>query len=266
MDSHTKRFIAFFLAIFSSFTINSAAIKGVVLEQESYLENNPERKGRGLIYISDNKIKFVADNSDPVIIFDLNKNKLYIIDNVNKQYIESSPQKYVDLIQKNLIEDKKQLKKDIANLPKEQRDQKLKLLEHKGINIDGDEKPIEWVIKKTDETKVVAGLSAQKIELFEDGKLIQKLWVSNELDEIDYKKLAKFYGEIQKISQGKYLGYDNQNKFGEALSDIYKEGYPLKTVDYNLPGNRVETILSIKDIDISDKDFSPPKDYKKTKI
>ena len=148
----------------------------------------------------------------------------------------------------------------------EKRAQKLKLLEHKRINIYGDEKPKTWKFNKTDEAKIVAGLKTQKIELFEDDKLIQQLWVSDKLEELDLKKLAKFYGEIQKISQGEYLSFDNQNKFGKTLTDIYKLGYPLETVDYNLPGNRVEKIVSIKQVEISDKDFKPPSGYEKAKF
>jgi hypothetical protein len=256
--------ILFLSVLFLGLLINSTAFAGLLLEQESYLENDPERKGKGQIYISDNKLKFIAANSDPIIIFDLNKNKLFIIDNESKKYAESTPQKYVKLVQQNLIEQKKALKKELANLPKEKRTQKLKLLEHKRIDIYGDEKPKTWKFNKTDETKIIAGLKTQKIELFEDGKLIQKLWVSDKLEEIDLKKLAEFYGEIQKISQGLYLDFDNQNKFSKMMTEIYKLGYPLETVDYNLPGNRVERILSIKQVKTSDKDFRPPLDFEKT--
>ena len=256
--------ILFFLLLFISLLINSTVIAGQLLEQESYLEDNPDKKGRGQIYISDNKIKFIADNSDPIIIFDLNKNKLLIIDNETKQYIESSPKKYVELVQKSLIEQKKELKQKLANMPKEKRAQQLKLLEHKRIDVSGNEPLRNWKFNKTDETKLVAGLKAQKIELFEDGKLIQQLWVSDKLQEIDLNKLAKVYGEIQKISQGLYLSLDNQNKFGKTLTEIYKLGYALETVDYKLPGNRVEKTISIKQVDISDKDFTPPSDYQKS--
>lgn len=266
MISNLRNSVLFFFALFLSLLINAQVFAGLLLEQESYLENNPEKKGKGQIYISNNKIKFVAENSDPIIIFDLNKNKFFIIDRKNKQYVESSPQKYVKLVQQNLIKQKKAIKKELANMPKEKRAQKLKLLKHKRINIYGDEKAKTWKFNKTDETKIVAGLKTQKIELFEDDKLIQQLWVSDKLEELDLKKLAKFYGEIQKISQGEYLSFDNQNEFGKTLTDIYKLGYPLETVDYNLPGNRVEKIVSIKQVEISDKDFKPPSDYQKTKF
>lgn len=171
MISNLRNSVLFFFALFLSLLINAQVFAGLLLEQESYLENNPEKKGKGQIYISDNKIKFVAENSDPIIIFDLNKNKFFIIDQKNKQYIESSPQKYVKLVQQNLIKQKKAIKKELANMPKEKRAQKLKLLEHKRINIYGDEKAKTWKFNKTDETKIVAGLKTQKIELFEDDKL-----------------------------------------------------------------------------------------------
>lgn len=239
---------------------------GQLLEQESYIESNPERKGKGQIYILENKIKFVADNSDPTIIFDLNKNKIFIVDNVAKKYIESSPKKYVELIQQNMNEQIQALKKELANMEKKERTRQLKLLEKKRIDIYGAEQPKKWEFNKTKETKDIAGLNAQKIELLEDGKVIQEMWVSNKLQEIDFDKLAEFYGEIQKISQGMYLDAENQDRFSKALSNIYKMGYPLHTVDYNLPGNRVETILSIKQADLTDKDFSPPKEYERTKL
>ncbi|HSG32802.1 MAG TPA: DUF4412 domain-containing protein [Thermodesulfobacteriota bacterium] len=266
MDSLLRNFILFIFALFLSLLINTPTIAGLLLEQESYLEKNPDKKGKGQIYISDNKIKFVADNDDPIIIFNLNKNKLYIIDQQSKQYVESSPDKYVELVQANMTEQKKALKKDLANMDKAKRVQQLKILEKKRININGDEKLKNWKINKTDQTKEIAGLKTEKFELLEDGKVIQDLWVSNKLGEIDFNKLAEFYSEIQKISQGLYLGPENQNRFSKTLSEIYKIGYPMETVDYNLPGNRVETTLSIKEVELADKDFRPPKDYKKNKI
>jgi len=72
------------LVLLLSLLINAQVFAGLLLEQESYLENNPEKKGKGQIYISDNKIKFIAENSDPIIIFDLNKNKFFIIDQKNQ--------------------------------------------------------------------------------------------------------------------------------------------------------------------------------------
>jgi len=266
MILNLRNSVLFFFVLFLSLLINAQVFAGLLLEQESYLENNPEKKGKGQIYISDNKIKFVAENSDPIIIFDLNKNKLIIIDNESKKYLVGTPQKYVKLVQQNLIEERKTFKKKLANMPKEKRAQQLKILKHKRIDIYGDEKTKNWKVNKTDETKVIAGLKTQKVELLEDGKLIQQIWVSNELEEIDFKKLAKFYGEIQKISQAPYLDIENQNKFGKALTEIHKLGYPIQTVDYNLPGNRVEKIVSIKQVEISDKDFKPPSDYQKTKF
>lgn len=258
--------ILFSLVLLLGLLINTAVFAGQVLVQESYLQSNPEKKGKGQIYISDNKIKFIAENSDPIIIFNLNKNKLYIIDNKSKKYVQSSPQKYVELIQANLSKDKKEFKKKLANMPKEKRAQQLKLLEHKGIDIYGNEKPKNWEFKKTDQTKEIAGLDAQKIDLYEDGNLIQQLWISNKLQEIDFDKLAKFYGEIQKISQAPFMDLENQNRFGKVLTEIYKLGYVLETVDYNIAGNRIETVLSIKQVKTSNQDFKPPKDYQETKI
>ena len=266
MVSRSGNFVSLFLASLVSLLFNSVSIAGLLLEQESYLENNPERKGKGQIYISDNKLKFVAENDDPIIIFDLDKNKLFIIDQKTKQYVESSPKKYVELVQANMTEQKMQLKKDLANMPKEKRAHQLKILESKRININGDEKQKNWEINKTDESKEIAGFNTHKVQLLEDGKVIQDLWISDKIKEIDLKKLANFYSEIHKISQGLYLGPENQNRFSKSLSEIYKLGYPMETVDYNLPGNRVEKTLSIKEVETSDKDFRPPSDYKKTKI
>ena len=266
MYSQTRNIILFLLLLSLSLVVTNAATAGLILEQESYMEDNPERKGKGQIYISDNKIKFVADNDDPVIIFDLNKNKLFIVDNKLKHYVESSPKKYVEVIQNNLALERKKLKKELANMPKDKRALQIKMLENKGVNINGDEKSKSWEYKNAGETREIAGLSSQKIDLYEDGKLIQRLWISNKMQEIDFDKLAKFYGEIQKISQAPNLGLENQNNFGKTLANIYKLGYPMETIDYNLPGNRVETILSIKQADLQDKDFKPPHNYRKTKI
>jgi len=255
--------LLFLLILLSSLLINSQIFAGLLLEQESYLENNPEKKGKGLIYISDNKLKFVAGNSDPVVIFNLNNNKLIKIDNKSKEYSESTPQKYVEFVRKHWIAEKKGIKKQLANLPKEKRAQQINLLRHNGIDIYRDEEPKNWTFNKTDETKTVAGLKSNKIELFEDGKLIEELWVSNSIEEIDFKKFAKFYGEIQKISQGLYLDLNNQDTFSKMFTEVYKLGYPLESIDYKLPGNRIEKILTIKQVELSDKDFRPPSDYKK---
>jgi len=255
--------ILHFLFLILLFSISNYSFAGLILEQVSYIRNNPDKKGKGKIYISDNKIKFVIENFETEVIFDLDKSKLIRIDHKSKTYAESSLQKYINAIQNKWLIEKKEIKRQLANMPEKQRTFKTNLLKQRGIDIYGDLQKNEITFKETKDIANINGYNMKKYELLEGGKLIEEIWLSKDLDELDYNKLGSYYGEMHKLSMNLFLDSVVQENLDETLQNLFKNGYPLKSVDYKTRGIRIEEVLNVKQLDIPTAEFSPPEGYKK---
>jgi hypothetical protein len=78
-------------------------------------------------------------------------------------------------------------------------------------------------------------------------------------------KMSKLMNEVKRISQnvgGSASISENEYKIFE---EIYKDGYPMKTVYKSPEGDKafVEEIISVKKQDIPPDEFQPPTGYQK---
>ncbi len=78
-------------------------------------------------------------------------------------------------------------------------------------------------------------------------------------------KMSKLMNEVKRISQnvgGSASISDNEYKIFE---EIYKDGYPMKTVYHSPEGDKtfIEEIISVKKQDLPLTEFQPPAGYEK---
>ncbi len=244
------------------FALNLESRSAVVLEQISYMQDNPDRKGKGTIYISDNRIKFTDNVSNSVVIFDIESNKVLKIDNESKTYAVSTPEKYISSVYEQWLIEKQKLKMDVSNLPKDKRDYQVNILKSRGIDLYGEEKPLNLSIVDTGENVTLADHTAKSFKVYRDKTLIEEYWLSNNIDELDYQKFAKFYSNMQRITNIIYLDSEKPETITNTLKSMFVNGFPLKSVDYQTRGNRVEEITKIGNIELTKQDFVPPTGYK----
>jgi len=256
-----------FVITFFAFSLEKA-FAGFIMEQVSYKKGGSEKK-KGKIFISNNKIKFVEEqNGQAVAIFDLNTGEMIQIDNEGKRYIVTTPEEYFKFIQEMTDKMKTDLEKQLSKLPPDQRAKAEEMMKAQGMKLPGEgTKPKKVSLKKTDESRDIAGYKSKKYEIYEDGKLSEEMWISRDIsfdEELDMKKMASYMSEIKKISEKAGLGYSGLDEQERVFKEIYETGFPTRSVDYLSDGSvYIEEIVKVNKADLSDGEFQPPAGYKK---
>ncbi len=266
MKEYWKVFLVFLLVI----TLGQLgeAQAGFIMEQVAYKKGDSARK-KGKIFINDNKIKFVEEqNGQAVAIFDLNTGEMIQIDNQGKRYIVTTPKEYFNFIQEMTNRMKSELEKQLSQLPPEDRARAEEMMKAQGMTLPGETNtPKKITLKKTDATETIAGYKSKKYEIYEDGKLSEEIWISNDIkfeEELDMKKMASYMSEIKKISERAGLQYSGLDERERIFKEIYESGFPTRSVDYSSDNTLyIEEIVKINEAELSDSEFQPPAGYKK---
>ncbi|MGH7793204.1 MAG: DUF4412 domain-containing protein [Thermodesulfobacteriota bacterium] len=247
------------------------AFGGFIIEQVSYQKGDSTKK-KGKIFIKNNRIKFVEEqNGQGVAIFDLNTGEMIQIDNTGKRYVVASPEDYFKFIQDVTNKMKTELENQLSQLPPEQRAQAEEMMKSQGITVPGQEKkPRNVTLKKTGMTDTIGGYKSSKYEIYEDGKLSEEIWISDDMgfgSELDIKKMANYMSEIKKISEKAGAGQPNWDEEEKIFKEIYESGFPTRSVDYSSRGAVfIEEIIKVNKAEISDMEFQPPVGYKKVTL
>jgi hypothetical protein len=233
-------YLFIFTGLFAFCGLEQEAYSGLVMEQVTYEQGAPDRQNITL-YAQDNMLKQVENTGtySPAVIFNLETGNIVFVNDEKKLYIVLNRDEYLRYIESFMSETKDQTRAT--------RDVKL---------------------KKTSEKQDIAGYESKKYEIYDNGKLQTEYWVSNEPgfgDEVDLDKMSKLMNDVKNISQnigGSASISDNEYKI---IQEIYKEGYPMKTVYHSLDDDTVivEEITSVKKQDIPASEFQPPANYEK---
>lgn len=271
-----SRFIKFtfvFLLIITliAISLSEKAFSGVIIEQVSYNKGDSIKK-KGKIFIKDNKIKFVEEpNGQGVAIFDLNTGEMIQIDNEGKRYVVANPEDYFKFVQDITNKMKTELENQLSQLPPEQRARAEEMMKSEAIALPGQEKKARnMTLKKTDLSETIAGYKSSKYEIYEDGKLSEEIWISNDIgfdNELDMKKMANYMSEIKKISEKAGAGQSNWDEEEKIFKEVYESGFPTRSVDYSSGGKvYIEEIVKVNKADISDSEFEAPVGYSKVTL
>lgn len=233
--------VIFVLTIIFAFAgFEKAAYPGLIMEQVNYQQGSNDKE-KVTIYVQGNKFKQVENSGpfSPAVIFDLNSGDIMFVNDEKKLYILLNRNEYLKYIESVIAENK-----DVSTSSR---------------NV---------TLKKTDETAAIAGYSSRKYEIYDNGKLQSEYWVSGDAgfsQELDMDKMSKLMNEVKRISQnvgGSASISDNEYKIFE---EIYKDGYPMKTVYHSPEGDKtfIEEIISVKKQDLPLTEFQPPAGYEK---
>lgn len=264
----TAFFVFLFSIAFFAIGLSSAAQAGFIMEQVAYKKGDSVKK-KGKIFIKDNKIKFVEErNGQAVAIFDLNTGEMIQIDNEGKRYIVTTPEEYFKFIQEMTNKMRGELEKQLSQLPPDERAKAEEMMKAQGMTLPGEAaKAKKITLRKTDATETIAGYKSKKYEIYEDGKISEEIWISNDIkfeEELDMKKMASYMSEIKKISERAGLQYSGLDEQERIFKEIYESGFPTRSVDYSSNDSvYIEEIVKINRADLSDSEFQPPAGYKR---
>jgi hypothetical protein len=126
-------------------------------------------------------------------------------------------------------------------------------------------------VRPTGQTARIAGYSAARFDILEDGKLAQELWVSKELTawrEMDAKKMERFTQELVKAMQAlPGCGRDRGRGPGADLSGrawkLAGEGYPVRIVDHAIPDGTIVEVVKAESRAVPAAEFQPPAGFKR---
>jgi uncharacterized protein DUF4412 len=249
------------------------ALAGIVMEQVRY-EKGSSEKDKGTIYISKNKVKFVQNGGEEVIIFDLNTSEMTQIDTQKKTYFVAKPEEIFKATQDVMAKAKAQMEEQLSKLPPEQRAKMEEMMKSHGMGKPGASKPEDITLKTPGTIENIAGYKSEKFEVYRNGKLSEEIWTSKDVvpgNEFDSKKMANYMKEMEQMAS-KANPYKESTGSGldegaKIYNQIYETGFPMRSVDYSSTGSAsIEEIVSVAKADIADKEFQAPAGYKKVTL
>jgi len=203
-----------------------------------------------VIYIQKNKIRTQAQNFD--VIFDLDQNYMIYINHDGKKYWEGSKDSFKQEMEAFMEKSMKEM------MGEEGYEEYKKTIDNIG-DLEGEIVKIEIVVDGAIEE--LAGFKGKKFNVFENGQLVEELWLCMEIqlmDEMDFTLLDQFFGQEREFDYSQSEEYNNMLK---------ENGFPIKDISYSYGELMEETVLKEAiELDLPASTFTAPKDYQKVGI
>ncbi len=196
---------------------------------------------------------FKQQSEKAAMIFRLDKEKIFHIDNEKKEYSEMTFAEFEANMKKmnGEAEDKmSKMKKQLESMPEEQRKMMEKML---GSQIMGGDSQTKIDAVKTSEKKTISGYACVKYSLEEDGKEIGNVWTTTSVP--DFSNMQKDMKEYSRRMTAQMPMKGSQ--IATAMMKI--EGFPIQTTIANI----TTTVIKIEKKSIAASEFEVPSGYKK---
>jgi hypothetical protein len=181
-------------------------------------------------------------------VFRLDKEKMYIINNEEKKYSEMTFAE-MEAATKQAMGQMEQLRKQMKDMPPEQRKAMEKMLGNTGM---GGESKSKIEVINTGEKSTISGYSCVKYILKEDGKEIGTIWTTASVP--DYDAMKK---DMKKFSERLMAQMPKGKELADAMKKV--EGFPIQTT----LGNITSTVTKVEKRTIAKSEFDVPAGYKK---
>jgi len=249
-----------FLPVFFILVITANAFGGWVITMS---QTDPDGEtSTETLYIQSNRMK-VADPDEEVVIFDLDKGEMIIINHEKRSYFAGNPSEFMGGAMNAMM---KAMEEQMKNLPPEQQEMMKEYQKQMGTDAEKSAtmKKVKVEIKKMSDKGMVAGYPVQKFQVYSDGEHKEDLWVTSKIsikDELDLNKLAEFMEEIKTpgVEEAAY-------SYTSEYIRVMEQGFPLKTVKYTIAGEDVSEASKVEKKRIPASEFAPPEGYKKVEM
>ena len=217
---------------------------------------------RSLTYIQNNRIKY--EDSEQATIFDLERGTMTVLQPRTKRYWTGSPQDFT-LQMKAAVD--AQLESELAGLPPEQR-QALK--EAAGISEAPHAPPatpagpaLAVQVQRTDQVDRVAGHAARKHQIWVEGRLVEEVWIAEDLDlarELDPAKFANLLAQAKGDDLGDW-------EFDPQVRQLRAKGLELKSVRHGATGpEEAGVVQRVEQKDLPAHIFEVPAGYERASM
>jgi hypothetical protein len=184
------------------------------------------------------------------MIFRLDREKMYMIDNQKKEYTELTFKQLEEITKKaNIVMEQKlsELKEQMKGMQPEQQKAMQKALDEQGI---GNKSRIS--VTKTGESKKICGYSCVKYVLRQNNKDVGTVWTTSNVK--DYEKMK---GEMKKVRERVMAQIPNGIQIADAMQKI--NGFPMET---SISGTTT-VVSKVEKKSIPESEFEVPAGYKK---
>jgi hypothetical protein len=195
-------------------------------------------------------VKTGGTNDGSIIITRLDKQLFWTLNPEKKTYTEMTFDDMEKMVSNGSAQMDK-MKEQMKNMPEEQRKMMEKMM---GTQND---QPVE--VKKTGETKSVAGYKCTKFIAFRGEEEVMSLWVTKDLTGFgplmaDWKEFAQRMSAMTA-------------RFSKGSSDMYKniDGFPMETTIKIMNNTVTTTVTKVEKRSIPPTEFDIPAGYKKVK-
>ena len=213
--------------------------------------------GSQTLMFQDQKIRLSDANTG--FIFDLKTGKLTMVDDAEKIYWTGKIDSFREESSKAM---KTIVENMISKIPKEQQAMFRQIFENMENMYrepdPGEINAMDITIEKTGETEKIAGYSSTEFIVSVNGKKVEQVWLSSQLDisgEFDLKAFQRSINQITPASDQSDL-----YQYNDRYIDLIGKGYPMKTIDAD--GTTTE-VTSIKETGIPHSEFEPDPQYKR---
>lgn len=111
-------------------------------------------------------------------------------------------------------------------------------------------------IKNTGLIEEIAGFEANKFEIMLDGRSVESVWISMDLDvssDLDPDKIVMVMNQVEPNIENKML-----YKFSDAYLELFNSGYTLKS---EIIGGEIATVIKAAQREIKAEEFSIPENF-----
>ncbi len=208
-------------------------------------------------YYMPHKFKSTTPDMGNAMIVRLDKKMIYQIDPTEKTYSEMTFDEWEAQMKKmsqKMDAQTEELQKKMESMPEEQRKMVEQMMGNQMAAKKGKDAKID--VKKTGETKKIAGLGCTKYTVTRDGKEALALWATKDLKGFDTMRK-----DIQEFSS-RMMASDFQGTKGLAEAMNKVDGFPMET---DMQGGVKIEVTKVERKEIAASEFEVPAGYTKVK-
>lgn len=245
---------------------------------------------RQMLTISANRMKTVildrAGKPSNAWIMDLDAQTLTSVDYAQRSVTTGTVQEFAETLRGatatmggQMAEAMKQMQEAMKDMTPEQRQQMQQMMQKSmpgggrpGAAPSAEAcRPPRTEVRPTGQTAKIAGYAATRFDVFEDGKLVQEVWVSPTITawrELDPKKMERFGQEMTRATQAlPGCGRDRARQAGADPNDpawkLSAEGYPVRTAFHGQAEGTILEVVKAESGAVPALEFQPPADFKR---
>lgn len=218
---------------------------------------------RNVFYIQKNRLKIVSENKSMMFF----KDQLCILDNKKKTYWRGDVKEFNrQLVLNGLVEKSPYFSRsDLFYQSLSENDRQLidkLLVENRGGSV-GEKKKCELI--KTPDFNSIAGYISRKFEIREMGKLVEEIWISDNLkkylnNELNFELYHDFMRSYLHHSESKLYNHL------ESFMELVKNGFPMKIKMYQDHGVIETTVENLIKKKIKNSAFIIPEGFSKSNL